>query len=114
MEKYQSALKRNLSNDKNKEGVLNYFEKRKKKEGFVFGEDREYEEEEPIRSIAKKPYKVLEVPDLKDDFYCNVVDWSKSDIVATALKNEVYLYQGSKDHGTKLSGGKVSSLKFSS
>jgi cell division cycle 20-like protein 1, cofactor of APC complex len=29
------------------------------------------------RKIAEKPYKVLDAPNLSDDFYLNLVDWSQ-------------------------------------
>lgn len=28
------------------------------------------------RKIAERPYKVLDAPNLSDDFYLNLVDWS--------------------------------------
>jgi hypothetical protein len=28
------------------------------------------------KKIAKEPYKILDAPLLKDDFYLNVLDWS--------------------------------------
>lgn len=39
-----------------------------------------YEEEKfkgsKKKKIAKEPYKILDAPMLKDDFYLNLVDWS--------------------------------------
>jgi len=29
-----------------------------------------------MRKISKKPYKVLDAPNLQDDFYLNLLDWS--------------------------------------
>jgi len=29
-----------------------------------------------IRNIKSKPYTILDAPDLNDDFYSNVLDWS--------------------------------------
>ena len=37
------------------------------------------------RKIAKIPYKVLDAPQLRDDFYLNLVDWSDSNNLAVAL-----------------------------
>lgn len=44
-----------------------------------------------IRHIPELPYKVLDAPDLQDDFYLNLVDWSSADILSVALGSCVYL-----------------------
>jgi cell division cycle 20-like protein 1, cofactor of APC complex len=46
----------------------------------------------PKRKISRAPYKVLDAPSLQDDFYLNLVDWSKSNVLAVALGNSVYLW----------------------
>lgn len=38
-----------------------------------------------IRRIASTPYKILDAPNLCDDFYLNLVDWSSSNVLAVAL-----------------------------
>ena len=38
------------------------------------------------------PYKVLDAPDLKDDFYLNLVDWGAQNILAVGLGSSVYLW----------------------
>ena len=43
------------------------------------------------RNIAKIPYKVLDAPQLSDDFYLNLVDWSDSNFLAVGLMNSVYI-----------------------
>lgn len=30
----------------------------------------------PTRKVPKLPFKVLDAPSLKDDFYLNLLDWS--------------------------------------
>lgn len=47
------------------------------------------------RSISKVPYRVLDAPDLSDDFYLNLVDWGHQDILAVGLGDSVYLWDGS-------------------
>ncbi len=37
------------------------------------------------RKISQAPYNTLKVPNLCDDFYLNLVDWSASNILAVAL-----------------------------
>jgi cell division cycle 20-like protein 1, cofactor of APC complex len=46
----------------------------------------------PKRTISRVPYKVLDAPSLQDDFYLNLVDWSKSNVLAVALGNSVFLW----------------------
>lgn len=46
----------------------------------------------PKRNISRVPYKVLDAPSLQDDFYLNLVDWSKSNVLAVALGNSVFLW----------------------
>jgi len=46
----------------------------------------------PPRYISKFPYKVLDAPDLQDDFYLNLVDWSSNNILGVGLGTCVYLW----------------------
>jgi len=45
-----------------------------------------------IRKIAPEPYRVLDAPNLCDDFYLNLVDWSQQNALAVALGNAVYIW----------------------
>lgn len=47
------------------------------------------------RNISKVPYRVLDAPELLDDFYLNLVDWGQQDILAVGLGDSVYLWDGS-------------------
>ena len=44
------------------------------------------------KSIPKTAYKVLDAPNLRDDFYLHLVDWSKQDVVAVGLDNKLYTW----------------------
>lgn len=46
----------------------------------------------PNRKIPTTPFKMLDAPGLKDDFYINVLDWSKSNIISVGLESTAYLY----------------------
>lgn len=46
------------------------------------------------RSISKVPYRVLDAPELSDDFYLNLVDWGAQDVLAVGLGDSVYLWDG--------------------
>ncbi|XP_059057333.1 cell division cycle protein 20 homolog [Achroia grisella] len=44
------------------------------------------------RYIPQAPDRILDAPDILDDYYLNLVDWSASNILAVALNNTVYLW----------------------
>ncbi|KAJ2901305.1 hypothetical protein MKZ38_001972 [Zalerion maritima] len=44
------------------------------------------------RAVPKVPYKVLDAPELADDFYLNLVDWSNTNTLGVGLGNSVYLW----------------------
>ncbi|ODV98089.1 hypothetical protein PACTADRAFT_47910, partial [Pachysolen tannophilus NRRL Y-2460] len=54
------------------------------------------------RSISKVPYRVLDAPDLADDFYLNLVDWGSTDILGVGLGSCVYLWNASSGVVEKL------------
>ncbi|KAI9355910.1 putative subunit of the anaphase promoting complex [Zopfochytrium polystomum] len=56
----------------------------------------------PPRSIPKSPYKVLDAPELQDDFYLNLVDWSSSNVLGVGLGSCVYLWSAQTGKVTKL------------
>ncbi|EJD08195.1 WD40 repeat-like protein [Fomitiporia mediterranea MF3/22] len=45
-----------------------------------------------LRTVCKTPYRVLDAPDLADDFYLNLVDWSSTNILGVGLGSCVYLW----------------------
>jgi len=50
--------------------------------------------EKKARKISKKPYKILEAPNLQDDFYLNLIDWSDNNQIAVALDSALYIWSG--------------------
>lgn len=54
------------------------------------------------RNLSKVPYKVLDAPELADDFYLNLVDWSSSNILGVGLGSCVYLWSAQTSKVTKL------------
>lgn len=44
------------------------------------------------RVIPAQPEKILDAPDLINDWYLNLVSWNNSNVLAVALKNNVYLW----------------------
>lgn len=51
--------------------------------------------------IRRKPIKILEAPGLLDDYYLNLVVWSKSNIIGVGLEDCVYFYLYSKNKVVK-------------
>lgn len=54
------------------------------------------------RKIDDVPYKVLDAPELSDDFYLNLVDWSDSNMLAVGLLNRVYTWSAAGSPIVKL------------
>ena len=44
------------------------------------------------RHIPTAPSRILDAPDLKDDFYLNLVSWNEKNVLAVALDKTVYLW----------------------
>ncbi|KAF1815458.1 WD40 repeat-like protein [Eremomyces bilateralis CBS 781.70] len=54
------------------------------------------------RAVSKVPYKVLDAPDLADDFYLNLVDWGNTNILGVGLGSCVYMWNSQSGKVTKL------------
>jgi cell division cycle 20-like protein 1, cofactor of APC complex len=54
------------------------------------------------RAVAKVPYKVLDAPDLADDFYLNLVDWGSQNMLGVGLGSCVYMWNSNTGRVTKL------------
>lgn len=63
---------------------------------------KENEVENKPRKINKKPYKILDAPNLQDDFYLNLLDWSDNNQIAVALDSSLYVWSGCSSEVSKL------------
>lgn len=54
------------------------------------------------RALSKVPFKVLDAPELADDFYLNLVDWSSTNTLAVGLASCVYLWSAQTSSVVKL------------
>ncbi|RDW84531.1 putative meiosis-specific APC activator protein AMA1 [Coleophoma cylindrospora] len=54
------------------------------------------------RAVSKVPYKVLDAPDLADDFYLNLVDWGSSNVLGVGLGSCVYMWNSQSGRVNKL------------
>ena len=46
------------------------------------------------RTIPTNPERILDAPNLQDDFYLNLLDWGSLNVLSVALGEEVYLWNG--------------------
>ena len=44
------------------------------------------------RVICPTAEKILDAPDMVDDYYLNLLDWTYTDLIAVALNTKVYLW----------------------
>lgn len=49
-------------------------------------------QQKSLRYIPQFPEKILDAPDLVDDYYLNLLDWSSENILAVCLAQTVYLW----------------------
>ena len=73
-----------------------------KKEKNILSQENNYrlEYNKIYRKISKAPFRILDAPNLIDDYYLNLLDWGKENIIAVALSEELYLWN---DNTTKSS-----------
>eukprot|EP00064_Thunnus_orientalis_P015618 superscaffoldBa00002930_g15673 len=48
------------------------------------------------RYISSTPDRILDAPQLRNDFYLNLLDWSSRNVLAVALHNSVYLWDATQ------------------
>ncbi|KAF8885972.1 WD40 repeat-like protein [Infundibulicybe gibba] len=70
-----------------------------------------------LRSVCKTPYRVLDAPELADDFYLNLVDWSSTNVLGVGLGACVYLWTAHNAAVSKLcdladTGDTISSVSW--
>ncbi|GEM07936.1 cell cycle regulatory protein [Rhodotorula toruloides] len=56
----------------------------------------------PIRQVSKVPFKVLDAPELADDYYLNLVDWSSTNVLGVGLGSAVYTWSAQTSEVKKL------------
>ena len=88
-------------------------EKNKKNENFFYNIINSQKENENIlnnnldfnltqRKISIKPYKELPAPNLIDDFYLNLLDWSSKNQIAVGCSSSVVLWNNNKTQSETL------------
>ena len=100
---YFENLKKNENDKKEKKNIKNETEDEiyrqinsfyRKKEKNILSQEKNYgvEYDKIYRKIPKTPFRILDAPNLVDDFYLNLLDWGKENIIAVALSDELYLW----------------------
>lgn len=56
----------------------------------------------PTRHIPSAPVRILDAPDLLDDYYLNLLSWGSNDVLAVALGQSVYLWSAKSGDITEL------------
>ena len=64
------------------------------KSNVAKGMGKENDGDKKPRKVNKKPYKILDAPNLQDDFYLNLLDWSDNNQIAVALDSSLYVLSG--------------------
>ena len=113
VEVYKKLLKKHLGDENQGKKVLKYGEGMRMRGDFVLGEWKQTGVEvENVRKISKQPYKILDAPRLKDDFYNNLLDWNKDDLIAITLGNVAYVWSGKSNQADKIADGSISCVKW--
>ena len=47
---------------------------------------------EPAPGPSQAPERILDAPELLDDYYLNLLDWGKNNVLAVALGDSIYLW----------------------
>ncbi|XP_044493642.1 cell division cycle 20.3, cofactor of APC complex-like [Mangifera indica] len=55
------------------------------------------------RGMPKKEAKILDAPNLRNDFYLNIMDWGKNNVLAIALGQVLYLWKSENGDVRRLS-----------
>jgi cell division cycle protein 20 (cofactor of APC complex) len=102
-EPYHSMLSRSLFGDDARPSVLGFHRPRhgeaseterfNQAVGVVYSENRARNfKSRTFRVIPQTPERILDAPDLLDDFYLNLIDWSSTNVLSVALGNTCYLW----------------------
>eukprot|EP00750_Incisomonas_marina_P033389 INCI9835.1.p1 GENE.INCI9835.1~~INCI9835.1.p1 ORF type:complete len:551 (-),score=107.42 INCI9835.1:135-1787(-) len=70
---------------------------------------------QPKRVVATTAERVLDAPELRDDYYLNLLDWNKSNVLRIALNQTVYMWNASTQGIAELctlETGYISSLRW--
>lgn len=58
----------------------------------TLAQEKTQKQQKNLRNIPQFPEKILDAPDIVDDYYLNLLDWSSGNILAVCLAQTVYLW----------------------
>ena len=58
----------------------------------AIAQEKTQHQQKSLRYIPQFPEKILDAPDLVDDYYLNLLDWSSDNILSVCLAQTVYLW----------------------
>ena len=58
----------------------------------TLAQEKTQRQQKNLRSIPQFPEKILDAPDIVDDYYLNLLDWGAGNILAVCLAQTVYLW----------------------
>ncbi|GAV73404.1 WD40 domain-containing protein, partial [Cephalotus follicularis] len=64
-----------------------------------------------FRRLPLREARILDAPKLKNDYYLNIIDWGKNNIIAVALGSDLYLWNSENKNIQKLSQGQGESVE---
>ena len=99
---YEEEMKNN--NDDAEDDIYAHLNSFYRKEKNILSKDKYYASEynKIFRKIQKTPVRILDAPNLVDDYYLNLLDWGKENIIAVALSEELYLWNDNNAKSTLL------------
>lgn len=56
----------------------------------------------PMRNIPQNPDKILDAPDLLNDYYLNLIDWGSNNVLSVCLGQSVYLWNADNSEISQL------------
>ena len=73
----------------------------------------------PVRVLPTNPEKILDAPDLMNDYYLNLLDWGNNNMLSVCLGQSVYLWNADNGNIEQLfsmreTDGYVCSVSWSS
>lgn len=101
---YEELITHSLFDGKQSDRVLNFSPKPKPavggfekglREVFDWNRTATAPPRRANRYISQNPERILDAPELMDDFYLNLLDWNSENILAVALGHTVYLWNAS-------------------
>ena len=92
------------TNDAPEDDIYAHINSFYRKEKNILSKDKYYASEynKIFRKIPKTPVRILDAPNLVDDYYLNLLDWGKENIIAVALSEELYLWNDNNAKSTLL------------